>query len=52
MWTICIFFTAYSSIILTVAGLFMFMCLHPFAEASEQTILQKVVPSERQGRVF
>ena len=24
----------------------------PFVEASEQTILQKVVPPERQGRVF
>ena len=26
--------------------------LVPYAEASEQTILQKVVPYERQGRVF
>ena len=29
-----------------------FMLLVPFAEAAEQTILQKVVPFERQGRVF
>lgn len=28
------------------------MCLGPFAEACEQTIFQKVVPYERQGRVF
>ena len=28
------------------------MILIPFAEASEQTLLQKVVPFERQGRVF
>jgi DHA3 family multidrug efflux protein-like MFS transporter len=28
------------------------MMLHPYAEAAEQTILQKVVPFERQGRVF
>lgn len=28
------------------------MALFPFIEASEQTIIQKVVPTERQGRVF
>ena len=28
------------------------MLLVPFAEAAEQTVLQKVVPYERQGRVF
>jgi len=28
------------------------MLLGPYAEAAEQTILQKVVPYERQGRVF
>lgn len=28
------------------------MILSPFVEASEQTIFQKVVPLERQGRVF
>ena len=28
------------------------MCLIPAVEASEQTILQKVIPAERQGRVF
>ncbi len=52
MWTQCIFFTWYSSIILTTIWLYTFMVLHPFAEAAEQTILQKVVPFERQGRVF
>ena len=30
----------------------VYMLLMPYAEASEQTILQKVVPYERQGRVF
>src|SRR3954451_23223247 len=30
----------------------VFMLLVPYAEASEQTILQRVVPYERQGRVF
>lgn len=52
MWSQCIFFTWYSSIILTTIWLYTFMILHPYAEAAEQTILQKVVPFERQGRVF
>jgi MFS transporter, DHA3 family, multidrug efflux protein len=30
----------------------VFLFLMPFAEASEQTVLQRVVPYERQGRVF
>jgi DHA3 family multidrug efflux protein-like MFS transporter len=30
----------------------IYMVLIPYAEASEQTILQRVVPYERQGRVF
>ncbi|MGA7149692.1 MAG: MFS transporter [Microbacterium sp.] len=33
-------------------GLLVFMCLMPIAEASEQTIVQRVVPFEKQGRVF
>lgn len=52
MWTICIFFTIYSSIILTAIGLFLYMCLIPVVEAVEQTIVQKLVPLKRQGRVF
>jgi len=32
--------------------MFFYLCLAPVVEASEQTILQKVVPFERQGRVF
>ncbi len=52
MWTICIFFTIQSSIILLTVGLFLYLCLIPVAEASEQTILQSVIPLERQGRVF
>lgn len=35
-----------------VLGMFGFMFLIPVAEAAEQTILQRVVPFERQGRVF
>jgi MFS transporter, DHA3 family, multidrug efflux protein len=33
-------------------GIFIFMCLMPAAEAAEQTIIQRVVPFKRQGRVF
>jgi DHA3 family multidrug efflux protein-like MFS transporter len=30
----------------------VYMVLIPYAEAAEQTVMQKVVPYERQGRVF
>lgn len=33
-------------------GILIFMCLMPIAEAAEQTIVQRVVPFEKQGRVF
>jgi len=33
-------------------GMWIFMALMPFAEAAEQTIIQRVVPFKRQGRVF
>jgi DHA3 family multidrug efflux protein-like MFS transporter len=52
MWTICIFFTIQSSIVLLAVGMFIWLCLIPVVEASEQTILQKVIAPERQGRVF
>lgn len=38
--------------VLYVSGIFIYMCLIPAAEAAEQTIIQRVVPFERQGRVF
>jgi DHA3 family multidrug efflux protein-like MFS transporter len=41
-----------SSIVLLAIGMAIYMLLIPFAEAAEQTVLQKVVPFERQGRVF
>jgi MFS transporter, DHA3 family, multidrug efflux protein len=52
MWTVCIFFTIQHSIILLSAGMLIYLILIPFVESSEQTIIQKVVPQERQGRVF
>lgn len=51
-WTVCIFFTIQPSIILLIIGSLIWMILVPFVEATEQTIIQKVVPPERQGRVF
>jgi len=52
MWTVCIFFTVRPSIVLLATGMFIYLCLIPVAEAAEQTILQKVIPLSRQGRVF
>ena len=37
---------------LYVVGIWLYMCLIPAAEAAEQTIIQRVVPLGRQGRVF
>ncbi|WP_374760898.1 MFS transporter [Microbacterium jiangjiandongii] len=37
---------------LYAAGILLYMALIPAAEAAEQTVIQKVVPFERQGRVF
>ncbi|WEK06083.1 MAG: MFS transporter [Candidatus Devosia phytovorans] len=51
-WTACVFFTIQPSIWLLAAGCAIWMFLGPFAEAAEHTTLQKVVPLERQGRVF
>ena len=51
-WTICIFFTVQPSIVLLAIGVFIWMFVVPFIEAIEQTILQKVVPPERLGRVI
>ncbi len=52
MWSICIFFPVKSIILFLAIGMFVYMCLVPFVEAVEQTIIQRVVPLKRQGRVF
>jgi MFS transporter, DHA3 family, multidrug efflux protein len=52
IWLVCCVFTLQAAIELLSVGLFIWMCLIPVIEAAEQTILQKVVPVERQGRVF
>jgi len=38
--------------LLYAIGIFIYMVFIPFAEAAEQTIIQRVVPFKRQGRVF
>lgn len=37
---------------LYIAGILLYMTLIPIIEATEQTVIQRVVPYERQGRVF
>jgi DHA3 family multidrug efflux protein-like MFS transporter len=52
LWTVTMVFALRSSIVLLAIGMAIYMLLVPFAEAAEQTVLQTVVPYERQGRVF
>lgn len=52
IWGISSFFTIQPSIILLVTGMFIYLCVVPYIEAAEHTIIQKVVPAKRQGRVF
>jgi DHA3 family multidrug efflux protein-like MFS transporter len=52
LWAVTLIFPLRASIVWLTAGLYIYMLLVPYAEAAEQTILQKVVPYERQGRVF
>ena len=51
-WSVSCLFPLQPSVILLAAGMAVYMLLGPDAEAAEQTLLQKVVPYERQGRVF
>ncbi|KTE34894.1 multidrug transporter [Sphingopyxis sp. HIX] len=52
VWSVAAVFTIQSSIPLLAIGCFIWLFLGPYAEAAEHTTLQKVVPFERQGRVF
>lgn len=47
-----IIFTIRESAWLLVVFLWVYMVIFPYIEAAEQTVLQKVVPFEKQGRVF
>ena len=52
MWIVAGIFTIRDSIVLLVIGMFAYMVIIPFMEGAEQTLLQQVVPLEKQGRVF
>ena len=52
IWAISCVFTIYPSIILLTVGCFIYLAVVPFIEASEHTVFQKLVPADRQGRVF
>ena len=52
VWSIAAVFTLQSSVAMLAVACFVWLFLNPFAEAAEHTTLQKVVPYERQGRVF
>lgn len=52
IWIISSVFAIQPSIVLLCIGMFIYISVVPFIEAAEHTIIQKVVPLERQGRVF
>jgi DHA3 family multidrug efflux protein-like MFS transporter len=52
LWTTTVLFPLRDSIVGLTVGMVVYMGLIPYVEAAEQTVLQKVVPYERQGRVF
>ena len=51
-WAVCMIFPLRSSIVLLTIGMVVWLFLVPIIEAAEQTILQRSIPFERQGRVF
>jgi len=51
-WSVCSVFALQSSIVTLVIGMVIWLGLIPVIEAAEQTVLQRSIPYERQGRVF
>jgi DHA3 family multidrug efflux protein-like MFS transporter len=51
-WVACSLFTIQPSIVLMAIGSFIWLLSIPIIEAAEQTVLQRAIPLERQGRVF
>jgi MFS transporter, DHA3 family, multidrug efflux protein len=51
-WAVCTLFPIRSSIVLLTVGMVVWLSLMPAIEAGEQTVLQRAIPYERQGRVF
>lgn len=52
MWIVGGVFALRESVPLLVVGMFVYMAIIPAVEAAEQTVLQRVVPLPKQGRVF
>lgn len=52
MWTLGGVMVVRESLLMLIIGLLVYMAMITYAEASEQTVLQKVVPFPQQGRVF
>lgn len=52
LWIISMLFAIQPWFWLLCVGMFIWIFFMPFVEASEHTIIQKIVPAERQGRVF
>jgi DHA3 family multidrug efflux protein-like MFS transporter len=51
-WIVCSVFAVRESIVLLTIGMLVWLALMPIIEAAEQTVLQRAIPFERQGRVF
>ncbi|HEV8115427.1 MAG TPA: MFS transporter, partial [Acidimicrobiales bacterium] len=51
-WTVCVLFPVWDSVVPLVRGCAVWLALIPAIEAAEQTVLQRAIPFERQGRVF
>jgi MFS transporter, DHA3 family, multidrug efflux protein len=51
-WTVAAIFPLGASIVVVTLGSLIWLTTMPMIEAAEQTVLQRVVPFERQGRVF
>jgi DHA3 family multidrug efflux protein-like MFS transporter len=51
-WSVCSVFAIQSSIVMLTVGMIVWLGLIPVIEAAEQTVLQRSIPFERQGRVF
>lgn len=52
IWTVSMIFAIQPSILLLSIGMFIYLAIVPFIEASENTIIQKLVSPEKQGRVI
>ena len=51
-WTVTSLFALRPSVVMLVVGMYVWVVLMPMIEAAEQTVLQRSIPFERQGRVF